>query len=362
MSHNETMEKLKAAQAAQRRNIESKAHPGETYEQTAARLRQDNENKARAARDKPSKSDMRKPPKGDEQLDFFVPALYDVGTKDSRSIMDVAVFRLSKKDKRAGETIRYEMSDGYVEVKAGPDGMASVWDYDIVLMLVSHLTESMNLYREGKCEKPGRTFRPHVSEILKFCRKGDGGKQADEIVAALDRLKGTTIKNVRNRTAAKSGRAMLEVEAEGLLNSYRVISYTDSGKVASVEIEAPNWLYREVTTGKRPDVLTVHPDYFLIDPGIGRFVYRLARRAAGKRQAKWAFQTIYDRSGSSGTFKEFCRILRRIIKSNEIPEYLLKEEQGQIGPILVMRHRDATLDSSDDSIDDEPTEIETDQK
>jgi hypothetical protein len=110
-----------------------------------------------------------------------VPSLYDVGTKDSRSIMDVAVFRLSKKDKRAGGVIRYELSDGYVEVKAGPDGMASVWDYDLVLMMVSHLTEAMNRYREGRGEKPGRTYRPHVSDILKFCRRGDGRRQADEV-------------------------------------------------------------------------------------------------------------------------------------------------------------------------------------
>ena len=37
---------------------------------------------------------LRKKPKGDQQHDFFVPTLYDVGTRDSRGIMDVAVFRL----------------------------------------------------------------------------------------------------------------------------------------------------------------------------------------------------------------------------------------------------------------------------
>lgn len=72
--------------------------------------------------------------------------------------MDVAVFRLSKKDKRAGELIRYDLPDGYVEVSAGAHGMASAWDYDIVLMMVSHLTEAMNRYREGKGGKPGECF------------------------------------------------------------------------------------------------------------------------------------------------------------------------------------------------------------
>ena len=342
-----SLEKLKAGiDAKQQKRIEAAARPGESKEQVAARLRDED---ARADRERnasspvkspPPSSSIRKPPEGDAQPDFFVPSLYDVGTKDSRSIMDVAVFRLSKKDKRAGGVIRYELSDGYVEVKAGPDGMASVWDYDLVLMMVSHLTEAMNRYREGRGEKPGRTYRPHVSDILKFCRRGDGGRQADEVEGALDRLKGTTIKNVRERPSANGRRPMREVEAEGLVSSYKVLSYTENGKIASVEIEAPKWLYREVTEGKRPDVLTVHPDYFLIDPGIGRFVYRLARRAAGKGEAKWAFQTIYERSGSAGTFKEFRRILRNIIEANDLPEYELREEAGQGGPLLVMIYRD----------------------
>ena len=342
-----SLEKLKAGiDDKQQKRIEAAARPGESKEQVAARLRDEDaradreRNASSSVKSPPPSSSIRKPPEGDAQPDFFVPSLYDVGTKDSRSIMDVAVFRLSKKDKRAGGVIRYELSDGYVEVKAGPDGMASVWDYDLVLMMVSHLTEAMNRYREGRGEKPGRTYRPHVSDILKFCRRGDGGRQADEVEGALDRLKGTTIKNVRERPSANGRRPMREVEAEGLVSSYKVLSYTENGKIASVEIEAPKWLYREVTEGKRPDVLTVHPDYFLIDPGIGRFVYRLARRAAGKGEAKWAFQTIYERSGSAGTFKEFRRILRNIIEANDLPEYELREEAGQGGPLLVMIYRD----------------------
>ncbi|OTJ86934.1 replication initiator protein A, partial [Pseudomonas aeruginosa] len=134
-----------------------------------------------------SESSIRKHPKSAEHQDFFVPTLSDVGNRDSRSIMDVAVFRLSKKEKRAGEVIHYTLPDGYVEVKSGPDGMASIWDYDIVLMLVSHLTESMNRYRECQGEKHGRSFRPHVSEIFKCLRNGDGRKHIDDLEAALDR-------------------------------------------------------------------------------------------------------------------------------------------------------------------------------
>nr|WP_252168448.1 replication initiator protein A [Escherichia coli] len=101
---------------------------------------------------------VRKPPQGDAQPDFFAPSLYDVGGRDNRSVMDVAVFRLSKKDKRAGELIRYDLPDGYVEVSAGAHGMASVWDYDIVLMMVSHLTEAMNAIEKERVASRGECF------------------------------------------------------------------------------------------------------------------------------------------------------------------------------------------------------------
>lgn len=281
---------------------------------------------------------VRNAPKGDDQADFFVPGLFDVGGRDTRLIMDVAPFRLSKRDKRAGEIIRHELPDGYVEVKAGPGGMASVWDYDIVLMMISHLTEAMNRWRDGKGEKPCRTFTPHVSDILKFARRGDGSRQVEELEAALDRLKGTTIKTVRDRQTS-DGKTMREVEAEGLISSYRVVSRTDTNKLSIIEIEAPKWIYREIVEVKSPDVLTVHPDYFLIDPGIGRFLYRLARRAAGKKEARWSFRTIFERSGSAGTFAKFCFTLRKLVVINNLPEYDLREVAGKDGPNLIMTRR-----------------------
>jgi hypothetical protein len=166
-----------------RQRIEAAARPGESWEQAAARLRIEDKRREQASREDrasdelnaslnrlgesikrnngrtgkeaqgearmrekfldrswaegstqaaPS-SNLRKPPADDVQPDFFVPTLYDVGTRDSRSMMDVALFRLSKREKRAGEVIHYDLPDGHVEVKAGPDGMASIWDYDIVL-------------------------------------------------------------------------------------------------------------------------------------------------------------------------------------------------------------------------------------
>ena len=361
-----------------RKRVEAAAQPGETFAEVENRLKADDAAKEREtaqekarqqaealaagrqreevlkdeAKAKAPASSMRKPPEGDAQPDFFVPALYDVGGRDSRHIMDVAVFRLGKKDKQAGELIRYELSDGFVEVTAGPYGMASVWDYDIVLMMVSHLTEAMNRYRDGKGEKPGRTFKPNVSDILKFARRGDGSRQVDEVAAALDRLKGTTVKSKRGNGNDQ------ETASDGLINNYTILSKTDTGRISSVEIEAPKWIHKQIVEGRQPDVLTVHPDYFLITLGIGRFIYRLARRAAGKSHAQWSFRKLYERSGSTGDFKKFTYTLREMVAANDLPEYTLAERGGKVGPLLVMAHRDALPDELPELPEDDGAEDE----
>lgn len=331
-------ERVAAAQNALHKHIENQMRPGETRERAEARFRGES-NPVKS--EKNAKSSIRKPPKGDGQPDFFVPVLYDLGTRDSRSVMDVAVFRLSKTYRRAGEVIRYELPDGHVEVSSGPAGMASVWDYDLVLMAVSHLTEAMNRYRAGKAEMPGRVFRPHAADVLKFCRRSDGGKQRDDLIETCLRLNTTHVAMQRTKKG-RNGKLVTVSEGEALISRYKITT-NQAGNPEHIEIELAEWMYREVVDGRDPDVLTVHPDYFLIEPGIGRFVYRLARRAAGKAQAKWAFKTIYERSGSTGTLNKFSFTLRGLIRSKDIPEYELTEEAGQAGPILVMTYRGVVL-------------------
>lgn len=304
-----------------RRRVQAEARPGESWEEVYARMSETSVNKTVT----------------EEAVDFFISA-DGFSTKDSRHFMDVALFRMSKRENRAGEVIRYDLAEGYVEVKAGPDGMASIWDYDIVLMLISHLTESMNLYKKGRGAMPSRLFTPHVSDILEFCRRGDGGGQSERIESALDRLKGTTIKSVFHRSSKNSKRVMREVKSESLISGYRVLSVTASGRVNRVEIEVPSWIYKEIIDNHGSAVLTVNQDYFLIDSAIARFIYRLARRTAGANRAKWGFKTIYERSGVT-CFKEFCRTLRNLIRSDNLPEYHLYEEAGLSGPQLIMTRR-----------------------
>ncbi|GJE43073.1 replication initiator protein A [Methylobacterium soli] len=277
---------------------------------------------------------LRTPPKDDSQRDLFTLFIADVAGKDVRGTMDVALFRLSKRVTRASGIITYRLPDGTVQVTGGPMGMATAWDFDIVLLAISQLTEAANRWRAGKGPKPSRTIRPHASEVLSFCRRSGGGDQYQWIREALRRLGTTTITVDRK---SKSGR--LEMEAEPLLSRVGVFSGESTDRIGALEFDVPVWIYREVVECEKPGVLTVHEDYFLIQSGIGRFLYRLFRRAAGRTSASWSFALLFERSGSSGTQKEFNRTLRGLIAEDELPEYTLKEAAGQDGPILVATYR-----------------------
>lgn len=284
-----------------------------------------------------AQTSMRPAPANDNQPDFFVPSLYDIPVKDGIGLMDIAVFRLSKKQTRKGDIISYELPDAAIEVAGGAHGMATIYDYDIVLMAISHLADAMKRYRDGRGDMPSKKFRPHSIEVFKFCRVSGGGKQYESLEGSLRRLQGTFI----TITSSDPARAVRRTGYFPLLAGAEVVSRTDTGKVGVLEITIPDWIYEGVVGHKNPEVLTVNPDYFLIQKGLGRFIYRLARKAAGSDTARYLFRTLHQRSGSTRQLKKFSYDLRQLIASNDLPDFDLAEERGKDGPILRMTARTA---------------------
>jgi hypothetical protein len=76
------------------------------------------EQKARERKKKTKGATVRKPPRQENSITKAVQC-YDISAKDNKSIMDVAVFRLSKKDKSAMRVIFYELPDGHIRVSSG---------------------------------------------------------------------------------------------------------------------------------------------------------------------------------------------------------------------------------------------------
>ena len=286
---------------------------------------------------------LRAAPEDDSQMSFFVPSIYDAPLKDDVNLMDVAPFSLGKA-KRGGE-IRYELKDCIITIDGSASaGLATVFDYDIFLHMVTSLAEEARRYRleqeKGlRTDVPARVYRPSTSQILKFCRRSSGGKQYKDLEAALDRLQGTRIKIVN-----LTGGSRREVVTMPLIQTFKVISKTTTGNIDMVEIGIPDWVYNGVVREKgNPQILTLNPEYFLITQGIGRFIYRLARRAAGKSGvARYGLKELHKRSGSTQGLPQFSFQVRQFVASTRMfpfPDYDLELVPGRREEMLVMRQR-----------------------
>jgi Replication initiator protein A len=228
---------------------------------------------------------VRSAPTDDAQLAFFVPSVFDAPIKDDLNLMDIAPFALSKSAKEG--VIRYELKDALITVEGGAEvGLANAYDYDIVINMISHLAEATRRFKidDGKGLRPllpARVYRPAAAEILKFCRRELGGKQYLDLERALDRLQATRIK-ITNL----GGGNRREIQSFPLIGRYKVVTRTAQNRIDQVEIEIPNWVYDGVVKPEgKPSILTLNPDYFLINRPIAKFIYRLARKAAGEGEA-----------------------------------------------------------------------------
>lgn len=300
---------------------------------------------------------LREAPDDDSQLSLFVPSIYDTPVKDDVNLMDVAPFSLSKN--RRSTMLRYELKESIITIDgSGVHGLATVFDYDMFLHMVSYLAEETRRFRIdlGKGLRPSlpaRVYRPSASHILKFCRRSSGGRQYKDLEAALDRLAGTRIKIV-----PLSGGKRREVVNMPLIDKYRVVSETRNGHVDDVEIHIPSWVYDAVVREKgSPQILTLNPDYFLISQGLGRVVYRLARRAAAKGEARYSIGEVHKRSGSPQALPQFTQMLRQLVASTKVfplPDYDLDFIKGQHGTLLRMRFRADSI-ATDHSLQQQPS-------
>src|SRR3546814_14099073 len=62
---------------------------------------------------------------------------------------------------------------------------------------------------------------------------------------------------------------------------------THTGRVEGMEFVLPEWFYNSVID--RSLVLTIDPAYFRLTGGIERWLYRVARKHAGRQPEGWAF-------------------------------------------------------------------------
>lgn len=233
--------------------------------------------------------------------------------------MERPFFSLAKRPRMT--PIKYKVGDVWVEVSANPQfGMATIWDADILIWASTQITEARD-----RGLTPARTIQFHPYNLLRSIRRTTGGADYIRLRAALERLTHTAVRtNIRSDGKKKFA-------SFHWIESWTETTNEATGEPTGMTITLPDWLYEGIVG--RGGVLTIHEDYFLLTGGIERWLYRVARKHAGKQHLGWSFtmRQLYQKSGSTARFSDFAIDIRRIVDINTLPEYhatLHRNEDG----------------------------------
>lgn len=248
------------------------------------------------------------------RLDPFVIATGDASPRDQHDLMERPFFSLAKS--RRTVPILYKAGAVRVEVFAVPEhGMATIWDADILIWAAGQIVEAENL---GLATSRFLRFTPY--HLLTAIGRETGASDYKLLKAALTRLQSTSI-----RTTIRNGEHWRRHQFSWV-NEWEELTRLD-GRVEGMELVLPDWFYRGVID--RSLVLAIDADYFRLKGGIERWLYRVARKHAGRQPQGWVFDLhhLHEKSGSLARFSDFALQIRRIAKRQPLPGYRLAIER-----------------------------------
>jgi plasmid replication initiation protein len=250
--------------------------------------------------------------------DFFICDVMDAIPKDDMGSMEHPIFSLATKPDLA---IReYEHNGAKISVVPSTLGLATIHDKDILIYCISQLIAKM---KTGAA--PNRTLHIKAHDLLVSTNRNIDGRGYEQLIAALERLRGTSIK-----TNIKTG-GVENTSGFGLIDSWNVMR-TDSGRMSEMSVNLSDWVFNAVT---KHEVLTLHRDYFRLRKPLERRMYELARKHCGQ-QDEWAISLdlLRKKTGSASSDKEFRRLVGEICDENakhdHIPDYSVRLDGNNV--------------------------------
>ncbi|WP_159289079.1 replication initiator protein A [Methylosinus sporium] len=248
------------------------------------------------------------------RLHPFVVATGDASPRDQRDLMERPFFSLAKAKRTT--PILYEAAGARVEVFAMPEhGMATIWDADVLIWAASQIVEAEN---QGLTTSRFLRFTPY--QLLKAVGRATGAREYKLLKGALTRLQSTAIcTTIRNGEHWRRSQFSWINEWEECV--------TRDGRVEGMEFVLPEWFYRGVVD--RSLVLAIDPAYFRLTGGVERWLYRVARKHAGRQRQGWTFDIphLHQKSGSLATLRSFAFDIRLIVHRQPLPGYRLRIER-----------------------------------
>lgn len=261
------------------------------------------------------------------RLDPFQALGESVPPRDQRDLMERPFFSLAKA-KRI-EPILYKSGNTEVEVHAVPEhGLATIWDADVLIWAASQLLAAQD---RGLAISRFIRFTPY--QLLTAIGRGTGARNYRLLKGGLARLQSTVV-----RTTIRNSQHWRRQQFSWL-NEWEELQ-TRSGRIEGMEFVLPDWFYKGVLD--RRLVLAIDPGYFRLTGGIERWLYRVARKHAGRQPNGWRFELrhLHIKSGCQVRFSDFAVHIRGIVRRQSLPDYSLElDARNGADAILIMRPR-----------------------
>ncbi|TXK92973.1 plasmid replication initiator RepA [Methylococcaceae bacterium CS1] len=240
-----------------------------------------------------------------KQQDFFTCDIFD-SFRDDLASMEHPVFSLSKKPDH--RMLEYERNGVSIKIKPSYTGLATIFDKDILMYLVSAL---MNAKNSG--EAISQTVRFTSYDYIVSTNKSLGGAQYRLLKDALARLKGTTIE-----TNLKTNGTEMASEF-GLIDQWRVVKEDKKGSAIAIEVKLSDWFYNSVLGDS---VLTIDRSYFRLRKPTDRRLYELARKHCGNQPVwKIKLENLKIKLGTTTPLRKLRFNISKLAESNHLPEY-----------------------------------------
>jgi plasmid replication initiation protein len=286
-------------------------------------------------------------------LDLFVSFVGDVRgkTKELQDFMSHNWFSLKKGRTKSIEHYFGEDKSQYVKVYSAGSSIATIWDNDFLLYVITQLRRAMD---RGEDVRNGKfafnaydyfTFRNRELRDLRgkskdsFEKKKNlaSGQHYKDLWKSLERLHETHVKT--NITAG----GITYTHAFVWLSEIKKIE--QDGRAIGIEVQVSDWLVKRVEEEKK--LLTFDDAYFGLKGGIERWLFLFCRKSCGhQRQWREDLHSVWKKSASTSEFRKFKFDLKKIVAKGDLLDYSLLLE----GDTLVINRVKSYVVSSDKNL------------
>ncbi|MEO8242348.1 MAG: replication initiator protein A [bacterium] len=247
--------------------------------------------------------------------DFFSCDVFDALPKADLASMEHPLFSLATRPDLA--ILRYAHNGVEIEVTPSVKGRATIHDKDILIYCTSQIMAALNADRPVS-----RHVQLRAHDLLQATNRETSGDAYRRLREAFERLAGTRITTNLVLGAQEVTRGF------GLIEEWEIVRKTRGGRMVQVKVTLSEWLYSAILA---KSVLTLNRGYFQLRRPLERRLYELARKHCG-RQPEWriSLEVLQKKAGSNSPRRVFRAMLRDVIDSGNIPDYVLTLDDGDL--------------------------------